>query len=136
MGDRAGMSAKEEVVRAFYDARARHDHEALRPLVTDDVVFHEPGDESYSGDYVGADALIEHLDRLLAQTEGTFTLEPTATIETEDYAAARISWFAERGDVRSEGLELAVFRFRDGKIAEVAFFQDDYDLVKLREVFG
>jgi ketosteroid isomerase-like protein len=130
------VSQKEEVIRAFYAARMRHDHEALRPLVTDDVVFHEPGAESYSGDYAGPDALIDHFDRLLEQTEGTFTLEPTDVIETEDYAAARISWFAERGGVRSEGLELAIFRFRDGKIAEVSFFQDAYDLDKLREVFG
>jgi uncharacterized protein len=130
------MSQKEEVIRAFYAARARHDHEALRPLVTDDVVFHEPGAESYSGDYAGPDALIDHFDRLLEQTEGTFTLEPTDVIETKDYAAARISWFAERAGVRSEGLELAIFRFRDGEIAEVSFFQDAYDLDALREVFG
>jgi hypothetical protein len=130
------MSVKEKVIRAFYDARARHDHEALRPLVTEDVVFHEPGAESYSGDYVGPDALIRHLDRLLEQTEGTFTLEPTAIIETDEYAAVRISWFAERGGARSEGLELAMFRFQDGKIAEVSFFQDSYDLEKLRAVFG
>jgi ketosteroid isomerase-like protein len=57
-------------------------------------------------------------------------------IETEEYAAARISWFADRGGVRSEGLELAIFRFRDGKIAEVSFFQDASDLHKLRQVFG
>lgn len=130
------MSDKADVVRAFYEARARHDHEALRPLVTEDVVFHEPGDESYSGDYVGPHALIQHLDRLLAQTEGTFTLQPADVIETEDYAAARIAWFAERGGVRSEGLELAIFRFHDSKIAEVSFFQDAYDLDALREVFG
>ena len=130
------MSEKEEVVRAFYDARARHEHEALRPLVTEDVVFHESGAESYSGDYAGADALIDHFDRLLEQTKGTFTLEPTDVIETEDYAAARISWFAERAGVRSDGLELAIFRFRDRKIAEVSFFQDTYDLDKLRQVFG
>lgn len=130
------MSQKEEVIRAFYAARARHDHEALRPLVTKDVVFHEPGAESYSGDYSGPNALIDHFDRLLEQTEGTFALEPTDVIETEDWAAARISWFAERGGVRSEGLELAIFRFRDGRIAEVSFFQDAYDLNKLREVFG
>jgi uncharacterized protein len=102
----------------------------------EDVVFHEPGAESYSGDYAGPDALIDHFDRLLEQTEGTFALEPTDVIETEDWAAARISWFAERGGVRSEGLELAIFRFRDGRIAEVSFFQDAYDLDKLREVFG
>jgi uncharacterized protein len=130
------LPQKEELIRAFYDARARHDHEALRPLVTDDVVFHEPGAESYSGDYKGPDALIDHLDRLLEQTEGTFTLEPTEVIEIEDYAAARIFWFAERGGVRSEGLELAIFRFADGKIAEVSFLQDASDLDRLREVFG
>ena len=71
---------------------------------------HEPGVESYSSDYLGPDALIDHFDRLLEQTEGTFRVEQTDVIETEDYAATRISWFAERGGVRSEGLELAVVR--------------------------
>ena len=130
------MSQKEQAVRAFYDARRRGDHGALRPLVAEDVIFHEPGEESYSDDYHGADELIAHLDRLLEQTEGTFTLEPIEIVETNDYAAARISWFAEREGVRSEGLELAIFRFDDGKIAEVSFFQDRYDLDKLRHVFG
>jgi ketosteroid isomerase-like protein len=129
-------SQKEHVIRAFSDARARHDHPPLRPLVTDDVVFHEAGDETYSGDYVGADELIAHLDRLLVQTEGTFALEPTDVIETQDYAAARISWSAERGGARSEGLELAIFRFSDEKIAEVWFYQDGSDLAALRTVFG
>jgi hypothetical protein len=87
--------------------------------VTEDVFFHEPGAESYSGDYVGPDALIDHFDRLLEQTEGTFTLEPTDVIETEDCAVARMSWCAERRGVRSEGLELAVFRFHEGKVGLV-----------------
>jgi hypothetical protein len=130
------VTAKEQVVRAFYDARRRHDHEALRPLVAEDVVLHEPGTETYSGDYTGPDALIQHFDRLLEQTEGTFALEPTDVIETQDYAAARISWFAERRGVRSEGLELAIFRFREAKIAQISFFQDAYDLDRLRDVFG
>jgi ketosteroid isomerase-like protein len=89
-----------------------------------------------AGDYFGPDALIDHLNRLLERTESTFTLTPTQVIETDDYAAARIAWFAERAGVRSEGLELGIFRFRDGKIAEVSFFQDAYDLDKLRNVFG
>jgi ketosteroid isomerase-like protein len=41
-----------------------------------------------------------------------------------------------RAGVRSDELELAIFRFRRGKIAEVSFFQDAYDLDELRAVFG
>ena len=37
---------KKQVVRTFYDACVRHDHDVLRPLVTEDVVFHEPGAET------------------------------------------------------------------------------------------
>ena len=47
------MEPKERVVRELYEARARRDWSAVRPLLAEDVVWHEPGDEDYSGDYRG-----------------------------------------------------------------------------------
>jgi hypothetical protein len=125
----ARLTSKEDAVHSFYGARRRRDHQTLRHLVTVDVVFHE---------------LEPRRTRVitLAPTScssgrrGTFTLTPTDAIETDEYAGAQISWFAERGGARSEGLELAVFRFRGGRIAEVSFHRDSYDLETLREVFG
>lgn len=47
-----------------------------------------------------------------------------------------VRWSAERGRARSEGNEIAVYRFRDGKIAEVWFHMDGFDPEAFSAVFG
>jgi uncharacterized protein len=130
------LDPKETAIRALYAARADREHERVRPLLGDDVVWHEPGDEDYSGDYRGPDEVVALLDKLLAVTEGSFTLEPVAFLGTDDHLAAKIRWSAERGARRVQGAELAVYRLEGGKIAEVWFHPDGYDPAALTDVFS
>jgi uncharacterized protein len=130
------LDPKEEAIRALYAARRDREHARVRPLLDDDVVWHEPGDEDYSGDYRGADEVLSLLDRLLEVTEGTFVLEPVEYLSTADHVAVKISWAAERDGRRVQGEELAVYRFRGGKVAEVWFHPDGFDPAALRDVFS
>lgn len=130
------MDPKEEAIRALYAARAENAHERVRPLLADDVIWHEPGEENYSGDYRGPDDVIGLLDKLLDVTQGTFVLDPVGFLITEDHAAVQIRWSAGRDERHVQGNELAVYRFRDGKIAEVWFHPDGYDPAVLRDVFS
>jgi hypothetical protein len=54
-------------------------------------------------------------------------LEPQEVLVTDEHAAARTRWWAERGDTRVERNEIAVYRFAGEKIAEVWFWYDGYD---------
>ncbi len=130
------MDAKERAIRELYAARERRDWDAVRGLLADDVAWHEPGSEDYSGDYRGPDAVVELLRKLLAVTEGTFELVPEAFVCSEAHTAALVRWWAERGGRRSEGSEIAVYRFRDGRIAEVWFHPDGYEQEAHTAVFG
>lgn len=116
----------EAVVRSFYAARAAGDDAALRDLLAEDIAWHEPGNEDYSGDTHGREQIMALLAKLTEATGGTFRLEPTAVIESKEHAAAVIEWSAERAGVQATGREIGVFRIEDGRIAE-AWFHPEFD---------
>ncbi len=130
------MTANERVVRELYDARARRDWDAVRALLGDEVVWHEPGDEDYSGDHRGREAVVGLLEKLVAVTGGTFVLAPEAFLSSAEHSAVLVRWWAEREGRRSEGNEIGVYRLRDGQIVEAWFHPDGYDPDALSAVFA
>jgi len=131
------MEAKERIVRDFYAARKRHDRQAVRDLLAEDVVWREAdGEQAYSGDHHGRDTVMELLAKLDEVTGGTFALEPREIISTAEHVAATVHWHAERSGRRVEGTELAVYRIADGRIAGAWFFPDSHDPEALRQVFS
>jgi ketosteroid isomerase-like protein len=131
------MDPKEQLVRNFYAARAHRDWPGVRALLAEDVVWHELGPEQdYSGDHHGRDTVGALLEDLLAQTGGTFSLEPTGVVATAEHAAASVRWSAERDGTRVDGYDLAVYRIAEGAIAEAWFFPDGFDPQALTTVFS
>jgi ketosteroid isomerase-like protein len=130
------VDPKERAVRDLYDARARRDWDAVRDLFAEEIAWHEPGEEDYSGDYRGRDEVVALLEKLVAITEGTFQLVPEAFVNSVEHSAALVRWWAERGGRRSDGNEIAIYRFRDGKIAEVWFHVDGHEPEAVSAVFG
>jgi ketosteroid isomerase-like protein len=129
------MDPKERVLRELYKARARRDWDAVRLLFADEIGWHEPGEVDHSGDYRGREEVLALLQKLVAVTEGTFQLEPEAFLNSVDHSAVLVRWSAEREGTRCEGNDLAVYRFRDGKIAQVWFHDDGYDPEAFSAVF-
>jgi uncharacterized protein len=130
------MDSKERLIRAFYAARARRDWAAVRELLAADVIWHEAGDQDYSGDHCGNDEVTALLRRLVEVTEGSFALEPLDLIATAEHVAINVRWSAERSGTRVEGNDLAVYRIAGEKIAAAWFFDDGFDPQALTEVFS
>jgi len=130
------VDPKEQAIRALYEARARRDWDAVRALFADEVGWHEPGEEDHSGDHRGREEVVALLQKLVAVTEGTFQLEPEAFLNSAEHSAVLVRWWAERAGRRSDGNEIAVYRFHDGKIAQVWFYVDGYEPEAFSAVFG
>jgi uncharacterized protein len=130
------VDPKEQAIRELYAHRARRDWDAVRALFAEEIGWHEPGEEDYSGDYRGREEVVALLEKLVAVTEDTFQLEPEAFLNSVEYSAVLVRWWAERQGRRSEGNEIAVYRFRDGKIAQVWFYVDGHDPEAVSRVFG
>ncbi|GAA2625996.1 nuclear transport factor 2 family protein [Actinomadura fulvescens] len=125
-----------DLIRAFYAARNSHDWDTVQGFLSDDIAWHEPGSEDYSGDHQGRGEVMRLLQRLVEVTSGTFTLRPVGFIETAEHVATDARWHASRGTVEVAGGELAVFRIAEGKIAEAWFHPDGYDPQALSTVFS
>jgi ketosteroid isomerase-like protein len=130
------MDAKEHMIRALYDARARRDWIAVAALFADEVGWHEPGEEDHSGHFRGRDEVVSLLRKLVEVTEGTFQLEPEGFLNLTEHSAVAVRWWAERGGRRSEGREIAVYQVRDDRIAQVWFYNEPSDAEALSEVFA
>jgi ketosteroid isomerase-like protein len=130
------MHPNEVIVRSLYEARAERNEIKIAEVLTDDVVWHEPGDLDYSGDYVGKQRVLDYLRKLLEVTEDTFQLTTTEFLCTDRYAAVLIDWSAQRKGTRSEGKEIAVYKLSNGRVSEVWFFPEVADEEALAEVFS
>jgi ketosteroid isomerase-like protein len=131
------MDTKERTVRDFYAARKRRDWDAVRALLTPDVIWRESdGNLDYSGAHHGRDTVADLLAKFVEITGGTFALEPQQLICTAEHVAANVRWRAERNGTHVEGNDLAVYRIRSGQIAGAWFVPDGYDPEALAEVFS
>ena len=117
------------LIRRLYDARDRDDHDAVRSLLSGDVVWHEPdvGGE-HTGDLHGPDAVLAMIRDARGRTGGTFSLRPREIVANGEHAVALVDWSAERDGEVLEGKEVAVYRVRAGKVVEVHFHQDNQEL--------
>ncbi len=117
------------LIRRLYEARDRNDEDAIRSMLSGDVVWHEPdvGGE-HTGDLHGSDAVIAMIRDARGRTGGTFSLRPSQIVANGEHAVALVDWSAEREGEVLDGKEVAVYRVRDGRIVEVHFHQDDQDL--------
>jgi ketosteroid isomerase-like protein len=95
-----------QLISDFYAARARRDWVAVRELLATDVIWHEAGDEDYSGDHRGRDAVTALLQQLVEVTDGSFRLEPLDFIATAEHVATNARWSAERRGTRVKGNDL------------------------------
>jgi hypothetical protein len=130
------VDANELAVRELYEARARRDWHAVGTLLAEEVGWHEPGEEDHSGDYRGRDEVVALLRRLVEVTEGSFQLEPEAFLNLGEHSAVLVRWWAERNGRRAEGREIAVYRFLDGRIVQVWFYNEPSEREAFSSVFA
>lgn len=122
------MSAatNKETIRRIYEALAKGDRSIFGESVHPDYVWRFPGHCSWSRRFEGQEAIRRDLLRpLFAQFATVYRAKAINLIAEGDFVVAEV-----RGDVQTKRGErynneyCFVFRFRDGKIAEVVEYCD------------
>jgi ketosteroid isomerase-like protein len=95
-------------------------------LLADDVVWHVPGRNLLSRDYLGKSEVAAFWARARELSGGTLRIELLDVLGGENYGIALVRVFAERKG-RSLGGQFQAFtyRFEDSKIAEFWFMVED-----------
>ena len=108
----------EETFRKGYDAFMQGDMDTLSGLVTDDTVWHAPGNNKLSGDYRGKEEVFALFARLAQESNGSFKIELHDLLANDEHGVAL---FTARGEHQGRKLEnngVHVAHIRDGKLAE------------------
>ena len=119
------------VVRALYDAFARHDRDAICSMIAEDCRWIVPGRGSQAGVYEGRDAVIELFRWIMRESTGTVHVDVDAVIADGEYAVV-----LQRGTATVRGRpalldECLVYRLAGGRVVEMKEFQ--FDLYTLDE---
>ena len=104
---------------------AKGDLEAIRELMADEVVWHEPGRSPVGGDYKGPGGVLELLQKLRDRSDSTFTVEIVDLLANAERAVAIQEESARRGDRDLDMASAVEFEIQGGKITEVTVYHAD-----------
>lgn len=106
-------------IAAAYDAINSGEVETLRSFFTSDMVWHQPGNNIFSGDYIGLEQMISVVKRVRAASEGRFRWDVADIMTGQSYAAAIVETRSLRSDRTLR--EIHLFRIDDSGLAAEAW---------------
>lgn len=114
------------IVREYFSAVANGDLARLPELMSETLVWHQPGSSDLSGTYNGRDAVFGLIGKFMERSQGTFKFDSIDNIlGNGDHVAVTLQ-FSGRTDSRSMSMAgIDVLRIENGKIQEVWLFSED-----------
>ncbi|GKQ35967.1 nuclear transport factor 2 family protein [Streptomyces sp. A012304] len=118
-----GSTTALRIARQYADAVSAKDFAAVTGLFAEDIVWHQPGDNRFSGTHRGAAAIGEMFGGMMTVTDGTFELESAM----EPMANGALVAVPVRFSARRDGVEMGMhgvdlLRIEGERIAEVWLF--------------
>ena len=126
------------VVERFHAEQARAyaggDLEALRPLLSEDVVWHVPGRSRIAGAHRGVDAVLAYFQTRRGIADATFRISVHGLAAIGDRVVQLAGASAERGGRAISWETVGVFRVAGGRVAECWLVP--FDLYEFDELWG
>ena len=116
----------EAVVRKGYEAFSKGDIETLQnEIFTDDIVWHNPGQNPLSGDYKGISEVLGYFGQLGELTGGSFQVTLEDALADDERTVGLHHATGTRGSKTLDAHEALVFRFRGDKVSEAQGYSGD-----------
>lgn len=114
------------VANSYFTAVQTGDLEALGALVAPDVVWHQPGDNQFSGTHESAQAVFGMIGGMMQVSAGTFKIDEVSSIMANgDQVAAILKFSAQRDRVGMSMSGVDVMTVSNGQIKEVWLYSED-----------
>lgn len=110
----------------YFDALSAKDFATVAGMFADDIVWHQPGGNRFSGTHRGSAAVNEMIGGMMTVSEGTFDLALTGSPMVNGSTVAAPVHFQGKRDgaaMAQDGLDL--LRIEGDRIAEVWLFSSD-----------
>lgn len=119
-------STNVEISRTYFQAVQAGDLAQLGELLAEDIVWHQPGDNQFSGVRKGQGAVFAMLGAMMQASNGTFAIDKIhSMMGNGDLVAAGIHFTGRRDDSSMSMDGVDVLRVQDGKIVEMWLFSAD-----------
>ena len=114
------------VVRQFHTAQQQGDGAAVMDALADNVVWHVPGTNLLSRDYLGKPEVAGFFGKVRELSGGSIRTEVLDVLAGEAFGIALVRVFAEREGKTLDGqFQAFTYRIENGKIAEFWFMVED-----------
>lgn len=118
-----------EIFRRGYTAFQQGDLDTVRALFDENVVWHLAGHNHFSGDHVGVDNVLELFGRNIAETNGTFKVEPHDILGNDTHAVAIATLSGEKDGKKLNDRYAHIVHISNGKVTESWIFGENQDKV-------
>jgi uncharacterized protein len=119
--------ANETLVRELYELGLTGQTTALKERLDHDCVVHVPGRNPMSGEYHGPDGFLEFLSKNFEIAGDTLAIEIEGILADEERAVIFEHVTGQRDGRTLDVHDTTIFRFNDGKVAEMWMLSTDVD---------
>lgn len=114
------------IAKDYFEAVQRGDSPRLTELLDENIVWHQPGNNRFSGDMKGRDAAFGMIGQMMELSAGTFAIDRVDSLMSNGDLVAAAIHFTGRRDGRSMDMNgIDMMRLSDGKIMEMWLFSGD-----------
>ena len=115
-----------DIAKSYITAVQTGDQATLGSLISPHVVWHQPGDNQFSGVKNGIAEFGAMFGGMMAASGGTFAITHAHRfLVNGDIVAIEIEFAAQRDDIKLDQPGIDLLRIADGKIVEVWLFSSN-----------
>ena len=117
-----------DLARTYITAVQTGDQATLGGIISADVMWHQPGNNQFSGTHRGMAAVGPMLGKMMEVSKGTFAItRADRYMPNGDWVAITVEFAGEANGVKLQQPGVDLIRVADGKIVEVRLFSSDQD---------
>ena len=118
-----------EIAKTYIKAVQTNDQATLGGLIAPDVIWHQPGNNQFSGTHQGMASVGPMLGKMMEVSKGTFAItRADHYMANGDWVAISIEFAGERDGIQLKQAGVDLIRIAGGKIVEVRLFSSDQAL--------
>lgn len=115
-----------DIAKTYIKAAQTGDQATLGRIISPDVVWHQPGNNPFSGTHHGMAAVGPMLGKMMEVSKGTFTItHADHFMANGDWVAITLEFAGQSNGITLKQPGVDLIRIEGGKIVEVRLFSSD-----------
>lgn len=120
------MKTEIEIAQKYIQSVQSGDQAALASLLSPELVWHQPGNNRFSGSHKGAQAVGAMIGEMMAVSNGTFAItRANRFMANGPWVTVELEFEGQRDGVRLSQQGIDLLHIQDGKIVEARLFSSD-----------